>query len=296
MSTPDEKSMPRFEHIMWATDFGATSMDELAFVRALADHLGARMTVAHFSPSARGLGVGCEEMLHLLWRLPTSVGRSDVRHPVEGILDVARDSHVDLMILGVSPPHAPRWADAATVPDAVLRQSRTPVLRLPYASGHGIQNILVAVDAESPLAPGELLHAALIARACGGRITVVHVVAASESKESRSLLEASLRDLCGHYLADIESDCKLVQAPTVPDGILSEGAQGADLIVMATHARSGIDRLLHQSKTQEVATGWHGSLLAVPCNACTAWLPRVGMAADRKPHPQTPIKLVCTAH
>jgi len=134
-----------------------------------------------------------------------------------------------------------------------------------------IQRILVAVD-RSEASRAAVVHAVELARACGARLRLLHLLDelklapgfetyGAQSEEVFRLIRESGREL-------LESHRSRVEAAGVPvDAVLIDGfgvqvseaiaenatAWHADLIVVGTEGRSGLKLLLHGSDAQAVA-------------------------------------------
>ena len=131
------------------------------------------------------------------------------------------------------------------------------------------RHILVTSDG-SEFSDPALLHAAQLARSVGSRLTVLHVVPDAHldlssgndlSVKARTLeqgwtaeCETALARI-GTLLAGTEFVTRLVQAhhAHVAQVIQQEADRlGADLIVMATHGRTGVAHLIHGSVAEAV--------------------------------------------
>ena len=146
-----------------------------------------------------------------------------------------------------------------------------------------IRRILCPVDF-SDCSRRAVDHAMAIARWYGGNVTALHVfplppVAAAPTGPillEPVLLTAEMRE---QLLADARRLLKTESAPGVAtDAVLREGtaaaeileqarSMGADLVVMGTHGRSGVDRLLLGSVTEKVLRKASCPVLTVPHGA-----------------------------
>jgi len=134
------------------------------------------------------------------------------------------------------------------------------------------QTILIATDG-SELASKAVEHGIALARAVGSKVIVMtasEVGPAMELAQQSAALgyapdaqfEAAIRaaaqrilDAAAHKAAQANVPCSTVYVPdSYPADAIVETAreQGADLIVMASHGRRGIGRLLLGSQTSEV--------------------------------------------
>ena len=120
--------------------------------------------------------------------------------------------------------------------------------------------LLVPIDAGPDSRPA-LPFACQLARSTGARLVLLRVVLAHEGGTADSSLAPNLEthqlavDLMGpdgHPAVDVVIR-RAMHADEIPTAIVAETrARGADLIVMATHARSGLDRLTHPSVAERV--------------------------------------------
>jgi nucleotide-binding universal stress UspA family protein len=122
------------------------------------------------------------------------------------------------------------------------------------------QHILVPLN-QSDLAEQALDHALALAQALHSRLTLISVISIEGDEEERTVdweAEASsyreyLRGVAGR-LADSVSDITTeVLAGDAGSEILRYAEeQGCDLIVMATHARTGLGRWVHGSVADQI--------------------------------------------
>jgi nucleotide-binding universal stress UspA family protein len=132
-------------------------------------------------------------------------------------------------------------------------------------------NILVPVDG-SRLSDKAVKHAVMLARAGGGKLLLLHVVAPYQmpvyaegmrvpSLPRETALKASAKR-AGRVLDAAEKRAAAAKVPAgrawaisgSPHHAIAEiaGRRGCDLIVMASHGRRGLTRLLLGSETQAV--------------------------------------------
>ena len=202
--------------------------------------------------------------------------------PASVIVDTAAQENIDLIVMsshgysGIA-----RWV-MGSVAERVVRAARCPVLTL--RSEKPIRNILITLDgselSERALGPGVEVAARL-----GCPVTLFRSVTdpAMDERMARQLelLEPGLGDrLLQHPYRTVESyldrlardyrragsDLKTVVASGSPaSSILDHAAgYGVDLIVMATHGRSGVNRWMHGSVTEKILRASGCSMLIVP--------------------------------
>ena len=131
------------------------------------------------------------------------------------------------------------------------------------------QHILVPVD-DSPVAYGAAEHARAFAAAIGAKVTFMSVVAVDPFygidfyvvapaitdyfMQAEKNAQLRLEDLKQTLTQDgVEVDCKIVHGKTPAEGILQVADEvGADLIMMGSHKRDGLEKLMLGSVAQHV--------------------------------------------
>ena len=180
-----------------------------------------------------------------------------------------------------------------SVADAIVREAVSPVLMLRHkaselsdgSAAHSFHRILVPLDA-SDLAEAALPHAAALAVAHGGRLTLVRIVVPMpaptplyavpsllpeerfEDAEDLRLDEAA--NYLGAVAARLRLDAPALQMTTdvrvsesvAPAILAAAHAHDADTIVMATHGR-GSSRLLVPSVADKIVRGGPDAVLIV---------------------------------
>jgi nucleotide-binding universal stress UspA family protein len=139
-----------------------------------------------------------------------------------------------------------------------------------------IANILCPVDF-SEISQHALDHAAAIARWYEARLTVLYVFANLPTMDlpplaledaDRERLMSDLRQMAAAVPRDVPVDFSIQEAPYVHEEILAQlGATRADLLVIATHGRSGFQRLFLGSVTEKVIRKATCPTLVVPPRA-----------------------------
>jgi nucleotide-binding universal stress UspA family protein len=150
-----------------------------------------------------------------------------------------------------------------------------------------IKKILAPTDLSSFSATG-VRYACNLAKALGAEVLLAHAVSTSEftshasslkitasGAEAESLIgnlvenqKQQLRQFCEHYLADATSDLNVQQIVDMGDAhtLIVNWARdkAADLIVMSTHGRSGLPRMILGSVTEKVLRSASCPVLAIP--------------------------------
>ncbi|MFC6757556.1 MULTISPECIES: universal stress protein [Haloarcula] len=181
--------------------------------------------------------------------------------PSEGILEYVRDTDVDLVVMGTHGRSGLRRYLTGSVAERVLRLSPVPVLtvRATDASevGNGYGDILVPTDG-SGRAAAAVGHAVAVADAFGSTVHAVSVVNVGDIATGAEVsvpaglleeLEAAATDATESIAT--EAAAAGVEAVTAvrtgrPKHDLLEyvADHDVDLVVMGTHGRTGLDRVL----------------------------------------------------
>ena len=202
----------------------------------------------------------------------------------------ARDNDIDLVVMATHGRSGISRVWFGSVADALLRTCTLPVLLIRPKEGdakrrwlgaHAFSHVLVPLDG-SEHAHAAIAPARAFATAFGCRISVLRVLAtpyqaldglvpavvvftADQAIEVEEAAQRELARVSGQLRADgVDVDATTVTAPSIPNAILDFARQNAvDLIVLATHARSGIDRVLIGSVADKVVRGADCPVLVV---------------------------------
>ena len=113
-----------------------------------------------------------------------------------------------------------------------------------------MQRILMATDFSASAAHA-LRLAAAIARALGGKIQVVHVLALLEADPA--MAEQEMPRFVPDDLESLVESKKIIRATTAELGVIHEAReQNADMIVIGTHGRTGLSHVLLGSVAERV--------------------------------------------
>lgn len=143
------------------------------------------------------------------------------------------------------------------------------------------KHILLATDG-SAASDHAATKAVELARGCGARLTAVYVVDPypyigvgetnpvglnaylSAARDHAAEAHARIAALCGDGAA-VQMDALLVEDVAADKGILaSAGELGADLVVVGSHGRTGLRRLVMGSVAAKVVAASHVPVLVVP--------------------------------
>ena len=210
------------------------------------------------------------------FKLRTEVNEGDVAGV---IVDTALRDEVDMISMSTHGHSGiTRWV-LGSVTERVLRSAPCPVLVI--RSPQPLRQILIPLDgsalAEHALAPGLEL-----ARSLGGEMTLLHAVEPPDAGETEHLeqierglgrrlredfykgVEAHLRDLAAaHQQAGLNIRTVVKDGPAADSILEFAEAHGMDVIVMATHGRTGLRRWVYGSVTEKVLRGAACSLLVI---------------------------------
>ncbi len=140
-----------------------------------------------------------------------------------------------------------------------------------------IKKILCAVDLLDGL-PDAAEYSAWLAKSLDAEVVVLNVspscshfsgfiISPDYTKEFVDQLlagaEAAMREFMPKYFSGVKATGKVVQGDAAEEIMAEADAENADLIIMASHGRKGLDRLLLGSVVQDVAKHAAQPLLTV---------------------------------
>lgn len=189
--------------------------------------------------------------------------------PVEGILNAARAHGCDLIVMGTHARSGLAHAILGSTTEGVLRSSEIPVLTARETvpdRGHTFGTALVAVDDSDPSDAALKLAAKLAAR--GTKLIVCHAVDTMKLYENATTFgydpTPMADELRGEARATIEravanagltidaANIAVVEGDPVTAILETAQERGADLIVVGSHGRRGITRLVLGSVAEDV--------------------------------------------
>jgi nucleotide-binding universal stress UspA family protein len=199
---------------------------------------------------------------------------------VDEILGEARRPRVDLVVMATHGRHGPRRAQLGSVTEAVLEQSPIPVVvvRPGHQQPRLTGTLLVPVDG-SPGAATALPVARSLARATAARVLLLQVITPLVrygrgryiephfEERARAAAEVELEALAAEFRqVGVPTEVRAVVGPIVPSIVALAAEAGADLIVMGTHAATGVRRAVLGSVADEVVRKATQPVLLVRCN------------------------------
>jgi nucleotide-binding universal stress UspA family protein len=297
--------MLRIQKILFPTDFSAASRaaldhallwTELANAELVLLHVLSPRTADPFNPEHRFPSPEeFEERLHQLadsemalfvpkTEKPLRIRQLVRRAPeVErGILEFAESEDVDLVVLGTHGRRGPAHLLIGSTAAEILRRSERAVLVVPSRSERQagrLRRILAPTDF-SASARHAIAHARELAAATGARLELFHVLPSLEVplpmnpgsfgggivSELEPAARAALDELAAAAGPAVEIETEVWQGPAAAT-ILNRAAETeADLIVLATHGHTGLDRLLLGSVTEKVARLSRCPVLVLPAH------------------------------
>jgi nucleotide-binding universal stress UspA family protein len=284
--------MLHLPRILFATDGSDCAERARQYAMQLADHVDATLHVVHVEERSADLSdvIEVEETdvladLHSLDVAAAAVSAPRVQerqtvHPsaAEGLLTYATEHDIRLLVLGTHGRRGLQRLVLGSVAEEVVRRSEAPVLtvgRGASASEPTGGRLLVPVDFSAHQDP-LLAHARDWALAFDLSLTLVHVVEGNGipdvyglhsnaptpnvlADRAREALAETAEELRGHGL-EVEAEIRTGHA--APNILDAADALDADLLAVATHGRSGVDRMLMGSVAEAV-------LRRAPCPVLT---------------------------
>ncbi len=287
------------QRILVAVDLSDSSLAALKAARELASERGATLAVVHvaahytdvqpFFPQAYGPNLTQQLELErvareALDRELANLGCADVERffevgtPYAEIVRRAEAWKADLIVVGSQGKTGVSRALLGSVAEHVVRIAHCQVLVSRPSLGSGV--VMAATDLSDPSLPA-VTAAAEEARRRGARLTVVHAMESSYaaySAPAAALLGSTVavpsaedrtqaREWLGKALGDAlrglgaEGEPLVVEGSVVASVVQAVEERHADLLVIGTHGRTGISRLLLGSVAEKLVRLVHCSVL-----------------------------------
>jgi len=200
--------------------------------------------------------------------------------PKKKILAYARDTDAELIVMGTHGRSGVSRFVAGSVTEHVVRSTDLPVLTVRATEqaerSDGYEEILVPTDG-SDAAGVAVDHGLEIARAADARVHAVTVLDTGDMAASPTLSPPT--EMVKHLETERQNATDEIAARAQEDGLAAttavlEGRPGTelleyiddheiDLVVMGTHGRSGLDRLLLGSTTERLLRHASAPILAI---------------------------------
>lgn len=280
--------MLSIDRILWPTDFSTESARAFPYAAALASWHEAEIHVLNVAQDGSSDSPGMAEEFPMslgtlanlldvggqpsqpinLESLSLVQERMGDTSPAEGIVEYATDHDADLVVVGTRGRRGLKRLLIGSVSEEVLREAPCPVLTVRgtknVAPAWAVRNILVPIDF-SEASEGALRHAKELALTYGAQLTLLHAVEEVVYPSAYGLepidlpgpevverVEKSLATLVQNQIGyeHVVIDATVGYAPSV---ILDRAERDdVDLIVIATHGRTGLERVLLGSVTERV--------------------------------------------
>ncbi|TRZ98737.1 MAG: permease [Rhodocyclaceae bacterium] len=268
----------RWQRILLATDGSEYSEGAIRVATSLAERNQGKLfitSVAVYNPEYATTVPGIEQLaldaarrnVDAAARAAAHVGHQTViaeaEDPYRGIVDAASEDRVDIIVMG---RRGKRGLARAMVGDATARvigHAPCNVLVVPRGANDCRQGILVGTDG-SRQGTAAALVAGQLALAWHLPLTVVSAVLASHNEQRRREAIAAV-DRVKAGLSGLPVTVTGVVAEGRPEQVILDQTRkaGADLIVIGTHGRTGLDRLLMGSVAERVIGFADCAVLAV---------------------------------
>ncbi len=276
--------MLSIDHILWPTDLSEGAARAFPQAAALAEWHDADLHILHvtdkdtepdeefpLSEGTLGNYLPASEDAGPPLALDSMSIRQEQRQgtaPAETIVRYAEDEGIDLVVMGTHGKRGLRRLLIGSVTEEVVRTAPCPVFTIRAADGHtsarNVRNILAPVDF-SDAATLAVRHAKELALTYGSQVTLLHAVEeavypSAYGVEAAPLPNPNIVDRVEKSLANIAREeigyehvmveAKIGYAPSV----ILDHAETADvdLIVIASHGRTGLERMLLGSVTERI--------------------------------------------
>jgi nucleotide-binding universal stress UspA family protein len=281
------------QRIAVATDFSTRSQRAVRRAGCLARDSGATLTLIHVvdddQPAELIALERKEAERYLAEQTSVLVELRDVAcrvvvttgHPAGGILLAAEHAAAELIVVGTHRKQALRDVFVGTTLERIIRTGSLPVLMVNTDTDHPYRRVLAPIEAAAPS-----VNAIKIAEALGllggSEVTLLHAFAAPgkgklelagvQGVQIGAYLAGERRNASAELTAFLQANGIDLQAwkyrleEGMPFEVISMVAAQTvpDLIVIGTHCRSGLARLLLGSLAEEVLRRMEYDILAVP--------------------------------
>lgn len=177
------------------------------------------------------------------------------------ICEVARDSEADLVVVGTIGRTGVSRFFLGSVAESIVRQAHCPVWveRTPQPTMREVERLVVCTDL-SPMSEAGVALASSLATNLGVVVEMVYALEAPyqalSSEVHRKLTaerEEQLTRLGAKYFKDVAPRITIVEGANIVDAVTAHAARtSADLLVLATHGRTGLSRVFMGSIAERV--------------------------------------------
>lgn len=284
--------------MLLATDFSERADRALRRATLLARATGARLHLVHVLDDDQPSRMLTHERLdaqRLLDELALSLQSHDglaatphvrIADPATGLAAAAAELAADLLIIGPHRRSALRDAFIGTTAERIIRTAPCPVLTVNAPPVGPWRHALFTTDLSEASACA-LAHLAPHLRHFGARHTALHVfdipglglaMSGTMSPDDHDRYLAEETDKARHRLASFLAPLPPAALPpgsltqavrpldtTIPHQVLATARElSADLLILATHARTGLQRLLLGSTAQSLLKDASADILTLP--------------------------------
>jgi hypothetical protein len=270
------------KHILFATDGSEFSAGAQQVAIDLAKRCGARLTAMTIVLSTQDLeGVGTQGLREQLERealaildgvlaaamaagIPCATQLVYGDQPHQEIVATAEELASDLIVLGRRGKRGLARFMVGHATAQVAGLAPCPVLMVPRASELWQRRILLASDGSDACAAAEA-QAIDLARLCQLPLTLVSVTSPSHNAERKAAAQAALdRLLARVQAAGLEGEALLAEGRPEEMVVATAASRGADLIVVGSRGRTGLQRLLLGSASERIMGLAQSPVLIVP--------------------------------
>jgi len=192
--------------------------------------------------------VDCEIIVHLS------------EEPYQDIIDEAAKNQVNMIIVGTHGRTGLKRLMMGSVTAKVIGHATCNVLVVPVTAKVECKNILIATDG-SRYSDAAAIEAIGISKRCGSSLSVISVATSDEEIKSAEDNVKKVVELAEKE--GIKTDGLAVKGIPYEAIVDASKRKGADLIVVGSHGRTGLERLLMGSVTERVIGHCESAVLVV---------------------------------
>jgi len=192
--------------------------------------------------------VDCEIIVHLS------------EEPYQDIIDEAAKNQVNMIIVGTHGRTGLKRLMMGSVTAKVIGHSTCNVLVVPVTAKVECKNILIATDG-SRYSDAAAIEAIGVSKRCGSSLIVISVATSDEEIKSAEDNVKKVVELAEKE--GIKTDGLAVKGIPYEAIVDASKRKGADLIVVGSHGRTGLERLLMGSVTERVIGHCESAVLVV---------------------------------
>ena len=247
---------------------GYVLTDPLLDAYARAGYLGEN-TILNFG---RDLQATLEDQLRAMTSRPEVMVRAVAGPPVSAVLEVAEEVGADLVIVGATRHGSFPMSLLGSTVRALLRRSRVPVMTMRPNVPVIPERVLAPTDL-SPLSAAAYEWGMAIAGAGGARPESRLLLVINKSLLQMPLEQRLLDDVAQRELSDFREsvsvggesiDVAVRKGDPAAEIVAEAEAWKADLLVLGTHGRRGMERLLVGSVAEAVVRNAPCNVVVVP--------------------------------